>query len=125
MITTSLTLVTAAFTIAQPINITNIPFKKVNASYDTKPNLQRSSNNVVANIYAMFQNGRLVVLFADNSFSNIKVTLSCNNNVLFFNYYSHIVGEDITLPIQVMEVGEYTIDIQKDAAHYIATFCVE
>lgn len=59
MITTSLTLVTAAFTIAQPVNITNM------------------------------------------------------------------VGEDITLPVQVMEVGEYTIDIQKDAAHYVATFCVE
>lgn len=125
MITTSLTLVTAAFTIAQPVNITNIPFKKVNVSYDIMPNLPRSPNNVAANVHAMIQNGRLVVLFADNSFSKIEVTLSCNNTILFFNHYSHMVGEDITLPVQVMEVREYTIDIQKDAVHYVATFCVE
>lgn len=89
MITTSLTLVTAAFTIAQPVNITNISFKKVNASYDIKPNLQRSPNNVAANVHAMIQNGRLVVLFADNSFSNIEVTLSCNNTVLFQPLFTH------------------------------------
>ena len=76
------------------------------------PNLQRSPNNFAANVHAMIQNGRLVVLFADNSFSNIEVTLSCNNTILFFNHYSHMVGEDIT-------------DIQKDAVHYVATFCVE
>lgn len=125
MIGISLTMVTAALTVNQPINIASIPFKKVNVSYDTKPNLQRSLSNVAANIHAMIQNGRIVVSFTDNSLSDIKVTLGCNGTALYFNHYAHRNGEDITLPVQIMEAGEYAIDIHKGTVHYVGTFSVE
>lgn len=125
MIINPLTLVTAAFTFTQPVNITNITFKRGNVSYDTNPNQQRSSGNVAANIHAMVQNGHIVVLFADNSFSNIKVTLGCNDTILFFNHYTRTNDDYITLPVQVMETGKYTIDVQKDTTHYVATFSIE
>lgn len=105
MITTSLTLVTAAFTIAQPVNITNILFKKVNVSYDIMPNIQRSPNNFSANVHAMIQNGRLVVLFADNSFSNIEVTLSCNNTILFSTTIHTWLAKTLLCPFKLWRSG--------------------
>lgn len=108
-----------------PINSEGIVFKRVELDYNNNPTNHRSKGLIVTNVRANLCNGKVVLSFNDKTYQDVNVTLACNATILYFNHYAHKNGEDIVLPMQVIETGEYSITIQKGLERYVATFMVE
>ena len=108
-----------------PIDSGSLVFKKLEMDHDNRPSHHRSKGLLVSNVHANMCNGNIRLSFDDNTYQDVNVTLACNATVLYFNHYAHKNGEDIVLPLPMVEVGEYTITIQKGMERYVATFMVE
>lgn len=93
--------------------------------HDNRPLPHRSKGLIVTNVHANVCNGSILLSFDDNTYQNVNITVACNATVLYFNHYTHKSGEDIVLPLPMVEAGEYTITIQKGMERYAATFIVE
>lgn len=108
-----------------PISSEGIIFKRVELNYNNNPTNHRSKGLIVTNVHANVCNGNILLSFDDNTYQDVNITVACNATVLYFNHYTHKSGEDIVLPLPMVEAGEYTITIQKGMERYAATFMVE
>lgn len=119
------TAICAIHAFSLPINNGSIVFKKLEMDHNNRPLPHRSKGLIVSNVHANICKGNVLLSFDDNTYQDVNITIACNATVLYFNHYAHKSGEDIVLPLPVVEGGEYTITIQKGMECYVATFMVE
>ncbi len=77
----------------------------------------------IASLHADIKASEIILNFEDDNFSDIDVTVSYEDTIIYYNHFAHKEGTTISIPLMVLDDENlYSITIKKGDKEYVAHF---